>query len=227
MSRILGRPDAAGHSALPKHLRAGYRSDEIGAARAQAAQALLAARTQARAIAEAAEATAQARVAEAMRAGWDQGYAAGLEQAQQAQAATTARLAALIHGAAVAQEESLRNLDEAVVALALALTRQIVQHEVQIAPETILQVARAALRELSAEAEVVIRAHPGDVALLESRRHQLDLPASVSVSVVADTDVAPGGCLIESGVGRVDATIDTQLERIGALLHEQLGAAQP
>lgn len=231
MSRILARPDAVRHTILPRHLRASRQDDEISTARSRAARSLLTARTQARAIMEAAQMGAQAQADDALRAGWEQGYAAGLEQARQDQATMLARLGALVSDAAVAHEEAVRNVDESVVALTLALARVVVRHEVRADPGTILDVARGALGEMAAGAVVVLRVHPADVALLEARIEHLGLPSGcplgADVTVRADETISPGGCLIESGAGRVDATLDRQLDRIGVLLHEQLGTAQP
>ncbi len=154
----------------------------------------------------------------------EHGYAEGVLRARAEQAAGLERLAELARGAASAHVESMRNLDRTVVLLVLELVRTVVKHEASVAPETILQVVRAAMDELSLETAVAVRVHPDDVALLEAGLAGIGVPAGVAIAVQADPALSRGGCVLESGAGRVDATMETQLQRIESLFHEQLHA---
>jgi flagellar assembly protein FliH len=224
VSRIITRTDTgAAHGPLPAAWRESTaRMAEAAGARARAAAMLLNARAQAREIITAAQAAGR-EVAQAERQhAWESGYAEGMEQARRDMAMIAQRLAALVTNAAIAHEASLRNRDEELLALALAMTRAIVRHEVQTAPETILAVARAALQEMSIEHSVLLRVHPDDAAVIEAQLPALGLPPSVHVSVVADAALSPGGCQVEGGASRVDGRIETQLARMESLLHEHL-----
>jgi len=152
------------------------------------------------------------------------GYVDGRSRADEELAAVAAPLAELVAGSGVGHAESLRRLDEETLALSLSIARAVVKHEVTLAPETVLAVARAALDELSVGAAVTLRVHPDDDATLRPSLPHLGLPASTQVDIVVDSSVARGGCFIESGAGRVDATLETQLKRMEALLYEQLPA---
>jgi flagellar assembly protein FliH len=226
MGRILTRPETAGAPPVTRDWRAcATRMDGTVTGRSQAATILLHARAQARAIIADAQVTAQAVAAAERQQAWESGYAEGLVQAQREGAFLVQRLSALVAGAAQAHEESVRNMDEEVLALVMALTREIVRREVATVPETILQVARAALDELSVTTSVVLRVHPDDQAIVQEQLPALGLAPSVQVAVVADEGIAPGGLLVESGAGRVDGTLDARLQRIEALLQEGLHAA--
>ncbi len=196
--------------------------DAVGGAqaRAHAARLLLDARGQARELL----AAAAARAEEERREAVEHGYAEGVLRARAEQAAGLERLAELARGAASAHVESMRNLDRTVVLLVLELVRTVVKHEASVAPQTILQVVRAAMDELSLETAVAVRVHPDDVALLEAGLAGIGVPAGVAIAVQADPALSRGGCVLESGAGRVDATMETQLQRIESLFHEQLHA---
>jgi len=199
-------------------------SDDAASARARAARIMLDARREARAIVLAARATARDLIAAECAQAHQLGYAEGRSRADEELAAVAAPLAELVAGSVADHAESLRRLDEETLALSLSIARAVVKHEVTLAPETVLAVARAALDELSVGAAVTLRVHPDDDATLRPSLPHLGLPASTQVEIVVDSSVARGGCFIESGAGRVDATLETQLTRMEALLYEQLPA---
>ncbi len=201
-------------------------SDDAASARARAARIMLDARREARAIVLAARATARDLIAAECAQAHQLGYAEGRSRADEELAAVAAPLAELVAGSVADHAESLRRLDEETLALSLSLARAVVKHEVTLVPETVLAVARAALDELSVGAAVTLRVHPDDDATLRPSLPHLGLPASTQVEIVVDSSVARGGCFIESGAGRVDATLETQLTRMEALLYEQLPATQ-
>ncbi len=201
-------------------------SDDAASARARAARIMLDARREARAIVLAARATARDLIAAECAQAHQLGYAEGRSRADEELAAVAAPLAELVAGSVADHAESLRRLDEETLALSLSIARAVVKHEVTLAPETVLAVARAALDELSVGAAVTLRVHPDDDATLRPSLPHLGLPASTQVEIVVDSSVARGGCFIESGAGRVDATLETQLTRMEALLYEQLPATQ-
>ncbi len=226
MARIIARADGAAPGGTVSDWRSSAARLEQGLpTRSQAATILLNARAQARAIIAEAQQMARDVAAAEQRQAWEQGYADGMAQAQQQLAAVMGRLSALIANAAIDHERGLRNLDEEALALALALGRAVIRNEVSIDPDAVLGIARAALAEMSAAAVVSLRVHPDDAEVLRSSLPALGLPATTEVVVVADPTISPGGCLVESGAARVDATIEAQVERLGELLREYLDAA--
>ena len=224
MTRIITREDTqVAHGPLPRVWRdSAARLGEAAGARARAAAMLLNARARAREIIGQAQATAQEVARAERRQAWESGYAEGMEQARQDMALVAQRLAALVTNAAIDHAAGLRNQDDELLALALAMTRAVLRHEVQMAPQTILGVARAALDEMRLESSVLLRVHPDDAAVLQEQLAALALPPAIHASVVADATLTPGGCVVESGGSRVDGRIEKQLERMESLLREHL-----
>ena len=62
----------------------------------------------------------------------------------------------------------------------------------------------------------MLRIHPDDHALIAA--HSADAIAARGARLVADPQVARGGCRIESDIGLVDATIDERWRRAVAAL---------
>lgn len=76
---------------------------------------------------------------------------------------------------------------------------------------------RTLIRQAGAElcdAEVRVRLHPDDHALLADCEHAL--PSGFTL--VADDSVALGGCMLDSTGGTLDARLETQLAELAALL---------
>ncbi|HVA90294.1 MAG TPA: FliH/SctL family protein [Chloroflexota bacterium] len=224
MSRVLGRPDLAGdHNPLPRAWRGPTGEQQAsGEARADSARMIFEARVRSRALLAEARASAVVTLEEETRQARARGYAEGLELARREYQGSVQRVADLVAAAQIAHTENARHLDQVALTLALALARLVVRRELTAVPDTLLEVARGALGEMALDAEVSIRVHSDDVALLRERLHELGIGALLAVAVVGDPALSAGSCVIRSGPGQVDASVDTQLARAERLLREQI-----
>ena len=226
MARIVERVNQPNpHSVVPAAMQgSGHASGGEGRARARAAQIVLNARSQAREIIASGQ---EVSLTESQRA-WDLsyqlGYQAGTAQAQSEHAQLLQRLSQVVSTAAQEHAQSVRNLDETLLTLVMEVANAVLHREARTAPETILSVVRGALSELSANSSVSIRINPLDLEMLEKQRLDLGLPASIEVSFIGDAAISLGGCQIESGAGRVDATLEKQLARIRTFFDDHISS---
>jgi flagellar assembly protein FliH len=98
------------------------------------------------------------------------------------------------------------------VALALAVARRILHRELTVAPEALLGLVKAALDKIEAGEVHQVRVSRQDAAMLRQFFEQMGLPHRVEV--LADANLAPGGVILESSRGLLDASVDTQLAEI-------------
>jgi len=86
--------------------------------------------------------------------------------------------------------------------------------------ESAVENLRRALRLVESRRDVIIRVHPDDAESAEKFADDVlrQVDTSRVVGVVSDDSLSPGGCKVESGPTRVDATLETQVEEIVALL---------
>ena len=82
--------------------------------------------------------------------------------------------------------------------------------------ERITSVVQNALAVARTQSKVTVRVSPND---LESVQSQLDAitrpyPTITLIDVVADSRLEPGGCILETAIGIVDAGVETQLQAI-------------
>ena len=106
---------------------------------------------------------------------------------------------------------------EAVSRTAVQLARQVVRAELATRPEVVAQVAQEAVHALLVSARHLrLRIHPGD------QGHVAEAAAEVlqarEVRLVADPSIEPGGCILESDLGRVDARIADRWAQAAAAL---------
>lgn len=150
--------------------------------------------------------------------GYQAGYAAGLEAGRQAADEERAQLQELLEQMAdalsVIDQEVLERLAELAVAIARAVTGVSVRER----PDQLLEVAKTGVALIAAEREpTCLYVNPQDLPLLRSWTD------SAKLALVPDKSIAPGGCVIESGYSRVDASVETRLRQVT----EQVLAAVP
>lgn len=176
---------------------------EVIAASAEAMRILEAAQVEAAQI----RASAEKARSDAMEAGYRDGYARGAAQWAEAVKSAQASLTAALEGA-----------KPQVVRMALRVAEKVLRRRLETTPEAMLPMVDEALRSLQGQQQtrIVLRVHPADQPVLESRRqHWLERhPAISSLQIVVDESMSRGGCRIESEFGMVDATVETQIEVI-------------
>lgn len=157
-----------------------------------------------------------AALADARRAGLEEGRAAGRAEAHEAAERRVADTLEALHAAiaAVKQQEEhyVGILEENLTALACAVARQVIQREVQLDPSAIRELVQAALNEFPQETTLKVRLHPHDHAMLAAD------PGYRDVTWIADPRIVRGGCVVEGRERVVDGRVDLALEQIFRVL---------
>ena len=106
--------------------------------------------------------------------------------------------------------------EQGTVALALAIAEKVSKKAGGACEEVALENVKAALGLISTTTDVVVKISPKDLTYLETAAGKNDavLGKYSSVSFEADEGVVPGGCILCTEGGGVDAQLDTQIQRI-------------
>jgi flagellar assembly protein FliH len=190
-------------------------------ARAEASRIIVDART-------AAERVGAGIREEARQAGHRDGVASGLEEGRkfghdEAVAQTAEKLAALLERWSktldVLQQHMPAHVADAktdLVRLALAVAERVIHQEAIRDRKVAQSTVEETLRLIGSARKVVLRVHPDEMASLE--KYLPDLIQKVrtieSADLVADENISPGGCEAQFGAGKVDARLETQIQRI-------------
>ena len=112
--------------------------------------------------------------------------------------------------------EMEREARQAVLDFALSAAEKIVHRVIEVDESVIVdQVAQALSLVLSAH-DASVRIHPVDRPMLQDALPDLlnELVNMEHIDLVDDEAITPGGCVVAFGQGRIDATIERQLQRL-------------
>ncbi|HEX6707084.1 MAG TPA: flagellar assembly protein FliH [Albitalea sp.] len=162
----------------------------------------------------------------ARQSGYQDGYRDGLaalEQFKQSFAAQmTAQLGQLTQSYGHELDALQQDMARALAVSATHLARQIVRSELEVRPEVVASVAQEALDTLLMSArQVTVRVHPDDHPLVT--QGAAEVLAARGARLVPDGSIARGGCLVESDIGVVDASVAARWKRAVA----SLGCEEP
>lgn len=158
---------------------------------------------------------------------FDQGIAEGERRA-------CARVAEARHQEQTLLANAVRRLDETrtslhqtveddVTALAFSLATRILRDTMIERQDAVITLLKAALATVREAGVVTVRTHPSDAPVLEAARAEVcrDRPPTFAMHVEGDSSLSRGSCLVQSTNRLVDASLDTQLLRLGEILQKR------
>jgi len=146
---------------------------------------------------------------ELRQSGYDTGYQEGLAQTTE-----------LMVKARMEHEQFLKNANRDVMDLAFKIAEKIIGKQLESEPATIISIVKQAMQSVRASKQVTIRIHPDDAKILRANDEELQeaLGRQRVIDIMEDKKVHPGGCIIESEIGTVEAQLQTQLDRLKKIL---------
>jgi flagellar assembly protein FliH len=121
------------------------------------------------------------------------------------------------------REKVLRESEEDLLKLSMVVAKKIVRQELTMDRRILANVIRAAVSGVAEREEIVIRLNPEDFKAVSANR-KLFL-GDEHATIKADQSVASGGCMIDTTMGVIDASIEDQLEEVYRRLLEERGLA--
>lgn len=172
----------------------------------------------------------QARVESARRSGYEEGYRDGLEALEGFKKSHSAQVSAQVGSLVQSFDEQWAALEaqmaQAIARSAVLLARQVIRSELQTQPQQVSDLAREALQAVLMSArQIVVRVHPDDLALVAQGAE--DVLKARGARLEPDPAVERGGCLVESDVGSIDASLQTRWTRATQGMGQALPWADP
>jgi flagellar assembly protein FliH len=157
--------------------------------------------------------------AEGLEAGQQAGYEAGLKQGYdenlQLLQAQAGELERLLHSLSKPFEEVDATVENELVALALAVAQHIIRREIKQDPSQIVAVIREAIQLLPvADQKITLSLHPDDAELVRAALKLDD--AMPAWRLIENPLLTRGGCLVETDVSRIDATLEHRIAAVVA-----------
>jgi flagellar assembly protein FliH len=165
-------------------------------------------------------AAAKAKMDEQLKEGYGDGFRkgqeAGFKEGNLEAQRLTDRLHTIIERMMDKRQEILAETEQQIVDLVLLMTRKIVKVISENQRNIVVSNVVQALRKVKGRGDVTIRVNLNDVAM--TTQHVKDFLAAAenvkNITVVEDSSVDRGGCLIETDFGSIDAKIVSQLNEI-------------
>jgi flagellar assembly protein FliH len=144
--------------------------------------------------------------------GRDEGWKEGKAEVER----VIERLHVVLTKAIEKRNEIITQSEAQIVHLILQIARKVVKVISENQKNIVINNVIQALRKLKSKSDVTIRVNLKDLNMVtEHAKEIVDLIETVkSITVLEDASVDPGGCIIETDFGEIDARIATQLQEI-------------
>lgn len=153
--------------------------------------------------------------------GFKKGEIAGKELGLQQLLPYIEQFQKLVSDLAVARENMLDRMEPDVIRLALTIAEKVVKKVVDDDPNTVIRVAKEAIGQLVDKQNLVIHVSNADYDLVSVLVPEFIAMEGVDkCKIESDPDVQPGGCILETESGNVDARVKTALEAVNELAAE-------
>jgi flagellar assembly protein FliH len=148
--------------------------------------------------------------------GKNRGYEEMLEQIEQARQ--------LIESSKKDYRNKVESAEQTILTLGLQVAEKIIGERLESNPEHFLPIVKRALKEAREYREIQLHVNPVHYDLLVDQKEELMkiFPKQVELYIYPDADLSGDSCVIESANGRIDASVDQQLEVIKNKLFELL-----
>ncbi len=162
-----------------------------------------------------------------VQAEYQRGLVEGEQRASERLAAVRRQEQELVATAITRLESTWRQLhdtvEQDVASLAFSIAHKVLRAAVEERPDLIVAQVQAALGHVQERGLVRICVHPLDLPPLESARRALAERADgvLTIKLEGDPSIPRGGCLVHTASRLIDATLETQLLRIGEALRER------
>ena len=152
----------------------------------------------------------------AEREGNEKGREAGFQEGRAESERLVEQLHSIISNAIEKRNEIIEESETQLINLVLLITRKVVKVISENQKNVVINNVIQALRKLKSRGEVIIRVNLEDVQLTSD--HVKDFMRMVenvkSITVVEDSSVDRGGCILETDFGEIDARVSSQLHEI-------------
>jgi FixJ family two-component response regulator len=158
---------------------------------------------------------------------YDQGIAEGERQAGARVMAARQQETMLLANAVRRLDDTRTSLhqtvEDEVTALAFSLATRILRDTITERQDAVIVLLKSALATVREAGVITVRTHPSDLAALEAARAELsrDRSADFTMHLEGDASLSRGSCVVQSTNRLVDASLDTQLLRLGEVLQKR------
>jgi flagellar assembly protein FliH len=166
----------------------------------------------------------QKRSEDAYRIGIEDGKKLGYEDARNELKESFQSFNNMLNELCMQKDQLLKNAESLLIKLAINIARTLVHQEISVDKKVVGNIVKAALKWADDRNRIHVKVNPSDWEIINSLQKDLkdQLHGIQAFEIKEDAFVSPGGCIIETDSGLIDAQINTQLEEISHRLIESV-----
>jgi flagellar assembly protein FliH len=160
------------------------------------------------------------RAAEIERAAYDKGYeegvSAGRAAGEQQAAEMIQQVTTIVDRATELHDLMLREAEAEMVALCLEIARKVIHAELRTNPDVVKSVLEDAVEKINGSPRVTIKVNPAQLETVRAHWARAFGPnyREKEWTIEGDGSVEPGGCVLDTKYGSIDARIGTQFSEL-------------
>lgn len=154
--------------------------------------------------------------------GYKEGFSTGKEESLNHYAEILRKANGIVDSASVDYHAILENSEDVILKLAIESSEKILQKKLEENPESFVNIVKAAIKDIKEQSMISIYLHPDNYQMVIGQKDELSrlLDSDAKLSIYVKDGMKINNCLIEHPFGQIDASIDTQLKQLHAILHE-------
>lgn len=153
---------------------------------------------------------------EARKQGYETGHEEGFQKGNEEANRLVERLHKMLDAVMERREEILRDTESQIVQLVILITRKVVKIISESQKSVIMSNVLAALKKVKGRGKILLRVNLEEVKLTTEHTDEFlkRVESIEGITVVEDSSVEKGGCIVETDFGAIDARISSQLNEI-------------
>jgi len=179
-------------------------------------------------IEEEARKKAEEIIAEAHRKAFDEGRDEGFKAGEEEVKRLIERIHEILNSAIDERRKILESTEKQLIDLVLLIARKVVKVISETEKKVVIENVKDALKKVKGETQITIKVNTRDMGL--TSKHKKEFIAAVEslkqIRVEEDSRVDPGGCIITTSFGDIDARIQNQLQIIEESIRELVPIAE-
>lgn len=153
---------------------------------------------------------------EGYKKGYEDGYGKGKQAGTSMTADAVNMMTQVIEQLKNYHAQILADSQKDIAKMAIAIAEKVLHKEIMMDPATVISVVKNALSKVGFKRQFVVHVNPLDLEVLKGASDQIRsvLDNYESLNFKASPQVAPGGCIVQTESGSVDAQIDRQFGEV-------------
>lgn len=188
-------------------------------------------------VADAVEQKTLDKLKEVQESAYQEAYSLGLEEGRKEALQKTSEeidqnlqiFAHLVANIENLKSELIKHNETHIVKLLLHMAQRLASHEVQVNQEAIVDIMRQAILSAQAEEEITVQVSVSQFDFLETLKKETkrELEFLKKVKLVPNETINPGGCIIETNYGVIDARFEERVSKLWQNFSENLYKVKP